>query len=159
MNPLDNKGIYITKKKDYFGDIEVLLKVNRKYSAVCKVRCEFLVFSIQLLSRIKKLHPNVWYELKNVARERLYVLDRSMLRIEMLRALRRTHSRSETQIAEFQTYQRIKRDMKNATHVQVSVKGFDVGEEDVVLKILEMEQKLKGLKKNIDLLKENRGKK
>ena len=159
MNPLDNHGIYMIKKREYFGDIEIMLKVNRKFSAISRARCEFLVFSLQLLSRIKKLHPYIWNELKSVAKERNYVLERSMLRIDMLRGLRRTQSKSEAQIAEFQTFQKIKRDMKNANFTEIRVRGGDVTEEDVVIKIAELEDKLGDLKKRVDDLKKEKAKK
>ncbi|OMJ71316.1 hypothetical protein SteCoe_30517 [Stentor coeruleus] len=66
--------IFTIRKKDYFGDIELMLKIPRKYDAVTRMHTELLSLSRFLLISIKKNYENIWFEMKGVAIQRERIL-------------------------------------------------------------------------------------
>lgn len=54
----------------YFGDIEIIKQISRKYSAMALVDCDLLTLSRQMVGFIKDEFPLVWQEMINVAEER-----------------------------------------------------------------------------------------
>jgi len=54
----------------YFGEIEVIKQIPRKYSAMALVDCDFLTLSRQMTVVIKEEFPVVWNEMIQVAEER-----------------------------------------------------------------------------------------
>lgn len=57
-------------KSDYFGDIEVVFQVPRKFSAVSTRCLDLLAMNRKIYSKMKTEYPRVWDELKSVAAER-----------------------------------------------------------------------------------------
>lgn len=80
VNYIHPEGAYVIhtiRKKDYFGDIELLLKVPRKYDAITRAHTELLSLSRFLLNSIKKNYENIWFEMKGVAVQRERILIQS----------------------------------------------------------------------------------
>ena len=154
MNPLDFHGIYTTKKGDYFGDIEVMMKRLRSYSAMCKSNVELLVFNIVLLNRIKKDYPVIWEELDTVARARAKVMDQNVRRVLFLRKCTQTHTKSQMQVIHFQTYHKIRREMKKTQNLKFLKKTRKATESTVEEKFSQINQKIEELRKKISDLKE-----
>jgi CRP-like cAMP-binding protein len=57
-------------KSDYFGDIEVIFQIPRKYSAEARRNCEILSMKRFVLSNLKKEYFPIWDEMRNLAIER-----------------------------------------------------------------------------------------
>lgn len=61
----------------YFGDIEVILMVPRRYTVAAAVDCGLLTMKKQLMDVIQADFPIYWSEMKTLAEERDLVNDRS----------------------------------------------------------------------------------
>lgn len=51
----------------YFGDIEVVLQIPRKYSAKASKDSELLIMNKELIAEITQEYPKIWDEIKNFA--------------------------------------------------------------------------------------------
>jgi len=154
LRPSDLSGVYSTKKKDYFGDIELLLKIPRKYPAVCRVNTEVLSLSNQTINRIRKDYPLVWLELKCVAKERNKVMERNVKRLNNLRSFNRSHSKSESSVKNFQTFHRIRRDMQDTLKADVLVKKKGISTFDIISAFDRIQMKLDRVMLNVRSYKE-----
>ena len=114
VNPENGTGIYTIVKKDYFGDIEVLTKIPRKFSALTRNNCEMLCLAYQIVGKLKKDYPNIYFEMRGVAIERDRVLQMTLKKIKELRKMEKQKSASEMSILKFQTFHRIRREMKKS---------------------------------------------
>lgn len=128
LDPKSMRGVYTTKKKDYFGDIELLLKIPRKYPAVARADTEILSLSSRAVNKIRKDYPLVWLELKSIAKERKKVMATNVKRLETLKHFSRMHSESETSRKNFQIFHKNRRDMLDTlkVHVLAKKKGVSV---------------------------------
>jgi CRP-like cAMP-binding protein len=63
----DSNVISSIYRNDYFGDIEVIFQVNRKYSALVKSNLELLVMNRKLVNNLKSEYLSLWEEMKKVA--------------------------------------------------------------------------------------------
>lgn len=154
LRPSDLSGVYSTKKKDYFGDIELLLKIPRKYPALTRVNTEILSLSNQAINKIRKDYPLVWLELKCVAKERNKVMERNVERLNNLRHFTRSHSKSEISVQNFQTFHRIRRDMQDTLKVDVLLKKKGISTFDVISAFDRIQMKLDKITINIRSYKE-----
>ena len=156
MNPLDFHGIYTINKKDYFGDIEVMMRKLRMYSAMCKSNVELLVFNMVLLNRIKKDYPVIWVELDTVARARCKIMEQNVKRVLMLRKCTQTHTKSQLHIIQFKTYNIIRREMKKSQNVKSLKKSKKASELTIEEKFSQVNQKIEELRKKISDIKSNK---
>lgn len=67
---VNDKIVNTIYKSDYFGDIEVILQVSRKYSAWAFRDLELLSMNRKLIGNIRTEYSCIWEEIKNVAIER-----------------------------------------------------------------------------------------
>jgi CRP-like cAMP-binding protein len=141
----DGLAVYTVKQKDYFGDIEVISKVPRNFHAKSKENSELLLFSYQLMKKIRRDHPLIWSELTNTAIARKKIMEKSVKRIKKLRKLSRIYSRHKIEAIQFQTYQKIKRDMKNSCLEETSLLKKVVDEGDVAALLDKMDACLMNL--------------
>jgi CRP-like cAMP-binding protein len=63
-------SISLINRSDYFGDIEVIFQIPRKYSAEAIRNCEILSMKRYVLSNLKKEYYPIWDEMRNTAIER-----------------------------------------------------------------------------------------
>lgn len=76
------------QKGSYFGDIEVIQGIGRKYSAKGIRSSELLIMHKQVIQEIIEEHPSVWEEIKTVALEREKINEKSIVEIQELIRLR-----------------------------------------------------------------------
>lgn len=72
VNYVFDEGLVISSihKSDYFGDIEVVFQVLRKFTAISSRCLELLAMNRKILVKIKTEYFRVWDEIKTVAIER-----------------------------------------------------------------------------------------
>ena len=72
VNYVYDEGLVISSihKSDYFGDIEVVFQVPRKFTAVSSRCLELLAMNRKILCKIKTEYSRVWDEIKSVAIDR-----------------------------------------------------------------------------------------
>ena len=76
------------QKGSYFGDIEVVKGISRKYSAKGVRSTELLIMHKQVVEEIIEEHPNVWEEIKEVALKREKINERAIVELQELIRLR-----------------------------------------------------------------------
>lgn len=151
INSENGTGIYTILKKDYFGDIEVLTKIPRKFSALSRNNCEMLCLTYQIVGRLKKDYPNIYFEMRGVAIERDRVLQITLKKIKELRKMEKQKSESEMSILKFQTFHKIRRDMKKSEIYKKVVKRSLKSKSKVSKKLELIHEKLDSLQQNIHL--------
>ena len=86
----EGKFVYRTLHQGaYFGDIEVILMVPRRYTVAAAVDCGLLTMKKQLMEVIQSDFPIYWSEMKTLAEERDIVNDRSKKEFLNLLALKK----------------------------------------------------------------------
>lgn len=146
LHPIDSLVVYTIKKKDYFGDIELLLKIPRKYEAVTKQHTELLTLSKELLRNIKKDYETIWLEMKGVAIERERLLHQNYLDILVLENNKKLGIRSRNR---FQTKMKLKRDWEMLRRNGKSLKEIEICPIDIEEKIEEFQELIVNLNMNI----------
>lgn len=149
INPKNGTGIYTIMKKDYFGDIEVLMKIPRKFSAISRENCEMLCLSYQIVSKIKKDYPNIYFEIRGVAVERDRVLQSTLKNIKDLRRMERHKSVSEMTVLKFQAFHKIRRDMKKSENFKRVAKRSLISQSKISNQIELICDKLESLQNNV----------
>lgn len=76
------------QRGSYFGDIEVVRGISRKYAAKGVRSSELLIMHRQVLQEIIDEHPNVWEEIRIVAMERDKLNEKAIIEILELIRLR-----------------------------------------------------------------------
>lgn len=76
------------QKGSYFGDIEVVKGIARKYSAKGVRSTELLIMHRQVVQEIIDEHPNVWDEIKEIALEREKINEKAIVEIQEIINLR-----------------------------------------------------------------------
>jgi CRP-like cAMP-binding protein len=76
------------QRGSYFGDIEVVRGISRKYAAKGVRSSELLIMHRQVLQEIIDEHPNVWEEIRTVAMERDKLNEKAIIEILELIRLR-----------------------------------------------------------------------
>ena len=89
------------QKGSYFGDIEVVKGIGRKYSAKGVRSSELLIMHRQVVQEIINEHPNVWEEIKEVALERERVNERAIVEIQEIINLRNSGELESINVKEF----------------------------------------------------------
>lgn len=153
MNPLDFHGIYTVKKKDYFGDIEVMMRTLRLYSALCKNNVELLVFNTVLLNRIKRDYPVIWFELESVAKARYNAMEKNVRRVLNLKKLSKTHTRSQMHIIEFKTFHKIRREMNKTLNTKIIMKANKIDRPSIEEMFTQINQRVAVLMSKISEIK------
>lgn len=149
----DLKGFHQVTKKDYFGDIEVLMKIPRIYSTFCLENCELLGLSHQVMSKLKSSHPNIYFEIKGVAIERSKILSDTLKKSKELRRMMKFKTKSELSILRFKAFQRGKRDMEKSVVCKKTQKIGEVTKTQVRNKIYQLKDQLDSLLDVVDRMK------
>ena len=76
--PVDYFRLYTIDKTEYFGDIEVMLKVPRKYHAHVDESAELLSLSRTIFKKISNDYQPVWTEMREVALARDKVVQKNL---------------------------------------------------------------------------------
>ncbi|CAG9313056.1 unnamed protein product [Blepharisma stoltei] len=84
----DNKLIRSTQRGGYFGDIEVVSRITRKYAALAVRDSELLIMGKALINIIMDEYPHIWDEIVLVAAERDNVNQKTIAEIEVLNAMK-----------------------------------------------------------------------
>lgn len=82
------RSIKETQSGGYFGDIEVVLQVKRKFNAKAARNLELLVMRKSALNLTEKKFPLVWNEITKVAKKRNKAVERAIIEIEELSRLK-----------------------------------------------------------------------
>ena len=85
----------------YFGDIEVMLQIPRKYSSKTTRDCELLIMSKELLNEIVEEYPKVWEELKASALERHATNEKIMVEMRVLASLMKDGALQQIDVKKF----------------------------------------------------------
>lgn len=89
------------QKGSYFGDIEVVKGISRKYSAKGVRSSELLIMHRQVMQEVIDEHSNVWEEIRNVALEREKLNERAIIEIQELIRLRNNGELEEINVKVF----------------------------------------------------------
>ena len=89
------------QKGSYFGDIEVVKGIGRKYSAKGVRSSELLIMHRQVVQEIVNEHPSVWEEIKEVALERERVNEKAIVEIQEIINLRNSGELETINVKEF----------------------------------------------------------
>jgi len=89
-----------------------------------------------------------------VARARAKVMDQNVRRVLFLRKCTQTHTKSQMQVIHFQTYHKIRREMKKTQNLKFLKKTGKATESTVEEKFSQINQKIEELRKKISDLKE-----
>ena len=54
----------------HFGEIELIKKTNRSFSAMCCGECKFLVMDIQVFNSIQKQFPKIYEQIASLAEKK-----------------------------------------------------------------------------------------
>ena len=149
----DLKGFHSVTKKDYFGDIEVLMKIPRIYSTFCLENCELLCLSHQVISKLKATYPNIYFEIKGVAVERSKILSDTLKKSKLIRRMIKFKTKSELSVLRFKAYQRGKRNMEKSVVCKKAQKINEVTKIQVKKKIYQLKDQLDSLLDVVDRMK------
>lgn len=89
------------QRGSYFGDIEVVKGISRKYAAKGVRSTELLIMHTQVVQEIIDEHPNVWEEIKDVALEREKLNEKAIIEIQELIRLRNNDELEGINVKEF----------------------------------------------------------
>ncbi|OMJ82236.1 hypothetical protein SteCoe_17142 [Stentor coeruleus] len=89
------------QKGSYFGDIEVVKGISRKYSAKGIRSSELLIMHRQVMQEVIDEHSNVWQEIRDVALEREKLNEKAIIEIQELIRLRNNGELEEINVKVF----------------------------------------------------------
>ncbi|CAG9315686.1 unnamed protein product [Blepharisma stoltei] len=78
----DEAVVYSAQKGSYFGDVEVIYQIPRKYNAKAIRSSELLIMGKSLISTVRREFPGVWDEMTEVAEERDMLNEKTALEIK-----------------------------------------------------------------------------
>jgi CRP-like cAMP-binding protein len=86
----DSISFYAVQRGDYFGDIEVLKGIARKYSAHAVRETEVLILKRDLLSEIKEKFQDFWSEIKKKAIRKEQAFEKIVIEMQEIIRLKKT---------------------------------------------------------------------
>ena len=75
-----------------FGDIEVLLKFKRIYSAVAACETTLLVMKETYVNKIKDCFPGIWHEMKEKAKKKIISMNYLLAEVTLIKRLKKENS-------------------------------------------------------------------
>lgn len=97
----ENSKLTPMQRGSYFGDIEVMLQVPRKYSAKAMRDCELLIMSKELLGEIIEEYPKVWEEMRDSALEKNLSNEKIIVEMRVLSHLMKNGALEHIDVSEF----------------------------------------------------------
>jgi len=96
-----NVVIKSMQRGSYFGDIEVLLEVSRKYSARAVRDSEILIMNRQLIHLITQEFPSLWDEMRETAVKRNKSCDKAFVEVKELLSMQKSGEISQIDVGAF----------------------------------------------------------
>ena len=97
----DSAKLTSMQRGSYFGDIEVMLQIPRKYSSKTQRDCELLIMSKELLNEIVEEYPKVWDELRITALERHAANEKITVEMRVLASLMKNGALQQIDVKKF----------------------------------------------------------
>jgi len=152
------KTIY---KSNYFGDIEAILGIPRKYFARAARNLELMNMPKVIIEKIKDEFPMIWDEMKNIALEREETFERILLELEEIQAFQEKDGFPDWKIIKEKVEKKIvvkkKREQKRRLTAAMNRKS-EVSFKDLFEKVREIQSYTVKLSKEIKNIKKDRGK-
>lgn len=115
----------IIQDGQYFGDVEVIYGIERKFKTVCSQASKTLKMSQEMINHIKELFPKIWKEMKLFCKKRLQNLVQQLAEMTVIKKFvgsgaALTASHSEVRFLAQNEY------LKFYKNIKISHKGMDL---------------------------------
>jgi len=141
---------------NYFGDIEVMLGIPRKYYSYALSDLELMILTKEIINQIEIDFPKIYTEMKSVAKERYESYERIVLEIEEIEFLKMHNMKIDSESVKLKVEKRLKR-RKREELMNMQFNNLPGKKElslfDVWKKLEQLEGQIKYLSKDISRCK------